>query len=69
MKTRIEGIAGPGQILISSDVKERLNDRIKTSFAGEFALKGKKNKVPIYIVEGLSTTESVNPFKEEGKHE
>ena len=67
--SRIEGIAGPGQILISSDVKNRLNDRIKTSFAGEFALKGKKNKLPIYIVEGLSTTKSVNPFNEEGKHE
>lgn len=53
--SRLEGVAAPGQILISAEMKERLGNRIQTSFAGEFALKGKKNKVPAYIVEGISS--------------
>lgn len=51
--SRLEGVAAPGQILISADMKERLGSRILTSFAGEFTLKGKKNKVPAYTVEGI----------------
>jgi adenylate cyclase len=51
--SRLEGVAAPGQILISEEMNERLNGRIKTSFAGEFSLKGKKNKVNAYSVEGI----------------
>lgn len=51
--SRLESIAAPGQILISAEMNERLKGRIQTSFAGEFSLKGKKNNVPAYIVEGV----------------
>lgn len=51
--SRLESIAAPGQILISAEMNERLKERIQTSFAGEFSLKGKKNNVPAYIVEGV----------------
>lgn len=51
--SRLESIAAPGQILISEEMNERLKGRIQTIFAGDFALKGKKNKVPTYVVEGV----------------
>lgn len=51
--SRLEGVAQPGQILISETMHQRLIGRIKTSFAGEFALKGKKNSTPAYAVEGI----------------
>jgi adenylate cyclase len=51
--SRLEGVAAPGQILISEEMNERLNGRIQTSFAGEFSLKGKKNKVNAYSVDGI----------------
>jgi adenylate cyclase len=51
--SRLEGVAAPGQILISEEMYERLQGRIQTSFAGEFSLKGKKNKVNAYSVEGM----------------
>lgn len=51
--SRLEGAAAPGQILISEEMNQRLQGRIETSFAGEFTLKGKKNSVPAYIVQGV----------------
>ena len=51
--SRLEGVAAPGQILISEEMKERLGDKIASSFAGAFELKGKQNKVPTYSVEGV----------------
>lgn len=62
--SRLEGIAAPGQILISAEMKERLGSRIRTSYAGEFSLKGKKNKVPAYIVEGIHNEPSPKALPE-----
>lgn len=51
--SRLEGAAGPGQILISREVAKRLGGRIDVSFAGEYSLKGKKKKVVVYEVNGI----------------
>lgn len=51
--SRLEGIAGSAQILISSEVQERVKDRIKTVFTGEISLKGKKEMVSVYEVKGI----------------
>ena len=51
--SRLEGVAGPGQILISREVAKRLGSRIDVSFAGEYSLKGKKRKVVAYEVNGI----------------
>lgn len=60
--SRLEGIAASGQILISSEVRERIKDRIKTVFTGEISLKGKKEKVSVYEVKGIFREE-----EEEGR--
>lgn len=52
--SRLEGIAEAGQILISEEMKRRIGERIHTSYGGEVSLKGKKEKVPVYIVEGVN---------------
>lgn len=57
--SRLEGSASKGQILISEEVKNRLGDRIDTSFVGDFALKGKQNAVPAYEVTGIRDYVSV----------
>lgn len=51
--SRLEGAAAPGQILVSKDMADRLKGRIQTFFAGEYTLKGKKNAVPAYAVQGI----------------
>ncbi len=51
--SRLEGIAPPGEIIISEEMNRRLEGRIRTSFSGVVELKGKKNKVQVYKVEGL----------------
>ncbi len=51
--SRLEGVAEPGQILISREVAKRLGSRIDVSFAGEYSLKGKKRKVVAYEVNGI----------------
>ena len=43
--SRLEGVAEPGQILISREVAKRLGSRIDVSFAGNTALKGKSGKL------------------------
>ena len=53
LASRLEGVALPGHILISKEMKERLGRRISASYAGEFHLKGKKDKVPAYMVNGI----------------
>ncbi len=50
---RLEGIAAPGQILISEEMNERLKGRIQTNFAGEYTLKGKKHNVKVYALKGI----------------
>lgn len=63
---RLEGIAAPGQILVSGDMVKRLRERIRTVFAGEYELKGKKQAVPVYAVEGLVQEEEE---RKGGEHE
>lgn len=52
--SRLEGVAAPGQILIGSEMMQRLRGRVQAKFAGNFVLKGKKSAVPAYEVEGIS---------------
>lgn len=52
--SRLEGAAAPGQILVSKEMADRLKGRIQTLFAGEYTLKGKKNAVPAYAVQGIT---------------
>ena len=54
---RLEGSAGPGQILISSDVYEAVKDRIQAVPIGEIPLKGKTNGVYVYQVEQVKRGE------------
>ena len=56
--SRLEGIAEAGQILISEEMKKRIGSRICTSYGGEVSLKGKKEKVPVYIVENVEEQEA-----------
>ena len=50
---RLEANAKRGQILISSEVYERLKDRITVEPIGEIPLKGKSVGVFVYSVTGL----------------
>lgn len=59
--SRLEGVAGPGQILISDEVAMRLGSRIDISFAGDYALKGKKKRVTAFEVNGIM--EAYEPVK------
>lgn len=61
--SRLEGAAGAGQILISSEVVKRLAGRIDISFAGDYKLKGKKKRVMAYQVDGI--LEQYEPVKRE----
>ena len=66
---RLEGIAAPGQIFISGDMQQRLRKRIRTVFAGEYELKGKKHAVPVYAVEGLVQEDGTEDERKGGEHE
>lgn len=59
--SRLEGVAGPGQILISNEVARRLGGRIDISFAGEYSLKGKKKRVTAFEINGIR--EAYEPVK------
>ena len=48
--SRLEGSAAGGQILISTDVYERLKDRIQANKIGNLRLKGKENELTVYEV-------------------
>lgn len=60
--SRLESVAGPGQILISNEVVRRLGNRIDISFADEYALKGKKKRVIAFEVNGIR--EMYEPVKQ-----
>lgn len=47
---RLEGLAAPGEILISGEVYERLKGRIEAEYLGVRALKGKKEEIIVYKV-------------------
>ena len=51
--SRLESNAKAGEILISEEVKKRLEGRIETEDVGEIPLKGKKNKIFVYRVTNL----------------
>lgn len=58
--SRIEGKAKKGEVLISIDVKERVENRIRTKDAGFIELKGKAEPVHVYSLvldEGEDTNE------------
>lgn len=59
--SRLEGVAGPGQILISTEVAKRLGGRIDISFAGEYSLKGKEKRVTAFEINGIR--EAYEPVK------
>ncbi len=48
--SRLESNAKAGEILISEEVKKRLEGRIETEDVGEIPLKGKSNKIFVYRV-------------------
>ena len=48
--SRLESNAKAGEILISEEVKKRLDGRIETEDVGEIPLKGKSNKIFVYRV-------------------
>lgn len=48
--SRLESNAKAGEILISEEVKKRLDGRIETEDVGEIPLKGKHNKIFVYRV-------------------
>ncbi|MBO4399249.1 MAG: adenylate/guanylate cyclase domain-containing protein, partial [Lachnospiraceae bacterium] len=48
--SRLESNAKAGEILISEEVKKRLEGRIETEDVGEIPLKGKQNKIFVYRV-------------------
>lgn len=47
---RLEGLAAPGEILISGEVYERLKGRIEAEYLGERELKGKREEIAVYKV-------------------
>ena len=61
--SRLEGVAKPGQILITREVARMSGGRIDISFAGEYSLKGKKKKITAYEINGIR--EKLEPVKRE----
>ena len=57
--SRLESNAKAGEILISEEVKKRLEGRIETEDVGEIPLKGKKNKIFVYRVVKLTDENSI----------
>ena len=55
--SRLESNAKAGEILISEEVKKRLEGRIETEDVGEIPLKGKSNKIFVYRVKLLKETD------------
>ncbi len=50
---RLSDIAGPGQILISAEVYERVKDHVEARFIGDVQVKGHSQPDPVYEVVGL----------------
>ena len=55
--SRLEsGVAKPGQLVISSNTLERVVGSFETEALGEFALKGLQQKLPVYAVNGPTSS-------------
>ena len=52
---RLSDIAGPGQILVSAEVYERVKDHVETNFIGHVPIKGHTQPDPVYEVVGLKS--------------
>ena len=50
---RLSSLAGPGQILISAETYERVEDHVETRFIGYVQVKGHSQPDPVYEVLGL----------------
>ena len=61
--SRLEGVAEPGQILITRAVARGAGNRAEISFAGEYSLKGKKKKIVAYEINDIK--ERPEPLKRE----
>ncbi len=61
--SRLEGVAEPGQILITRAVARGAGNRAEISFAGEYSLKGKKKKIVAYEINNIK--ERPAPLKRE----
>ena len=58
--SRIEGLAGKNEILISQEMYERLKNRIVCEEKGSFRLKGKQSDTKVYSVTGVAGQQSDN---------
>lgn len=57
--SRLESNAKAGEILISEEVKRRLEGRIETDDVGDIPLKGKSKKIFVYRVTNLKSNDNV----------
>lgn len=57
--SRLESNAKAGEILISEEVKRRLEGRIETEDVGDIPLKGKSKKIFVYRVTNLKSNDNV----------
>lgn len=48
---RLESIAKGGQVLLSEEMYERVKQHFHTEFLGEHTLKGKQEKIRVFLVE------------------
>ena len=55
--SRMEGQAGPGEILVSEHVYDSIRDRVNFVHRGKVLLKGKIQPTDMYLVEGIKDTE------------
>ena len=54
---RLEANAKPGEVLISQNLKDRLDDRIVVEDAGMMKFKGKSKEMNVYRLKGLKEYE------------
>ena len=54
---RLSDIAGPGQILVSVEVHERIKEHVETNFIGHVPIKGHTQPDPVYEVVGLKSAD------------
>lgn len=53
---RLESVAKGGQVLISSSLYEQLQGRVRVEYMGEQSLKGRQDKIKVYLLEGVNET-------------
>lgn len=53
---RLESVAKGGQVLISSSLYEQLDGRVRVEYMGEQSLKGRQDKIKVYLLEGVNET-------------